>query len=123
MGLHIELYKHFKWDCTNGGVSSKAEGLCITNIDEILGEQCYRCPFEPSDRYPAAKLVEHVGHAIIQPEGLDHKWLMFGGNYGSTSDSRFSQAIEKLIGHRFYGAVPIHDRWETAEQQRLTSNT
>lgn len=117
MGLIINVYKTgglYGMDCTNGGISSKTDGLCITNIEG---------PFNPCDKYPPAKLVEHVRHAIIQPEGMDHKWLMFGGNYGSTSDSRFSKAIKKLIGHRFYGAVPIHDRAETAEQQRLTSNT
>jgi len=37
---------------------------------------------------------------------------MFGGNYAATSDSRFGEAIEKLTGQDFYGAVPIHDRKE-----------
>ena len=39
-------------------------------------------------------------------------WWMNGGNIASTSDSRFSQACERLLGHRFYGAVHIHDRTE-----------
>jgi len=37
---------------------------------------------------------------------------MFGGNYASTSDSRFGEAVEKIIGTRFYGAVAVHDRVE-----------
>ena len=116
MGMIVNVYRSkglYGMDCTNGGISSKADGLCIVNVEG---------PFNPCDKYPAAKLSKHVGHAIIQPEGMERKWVMFGGNYASTSDSRFSQAIEKLIGHRFYGAVPIHDRIETAEQQRLCSN-
>lgn len=115
MGLIINVYKTeglYGMDCTNGGISSKAEGLCIVNVEG---------PFKPSDKHPPAILDKHVGHAIIKPVGMDRQWLMFGGNYGSTSDSRFSTAIEQLTGHRFYGAVPIHDRTETAEQQRLYS--
>jgi hypothetical protein len=38
---------------------------------------------------------------------------MFGGNYAGTSDSRFKDAVENLIGTRFYGAIPVHDRYET----------
>jgi hypothetical protein len=37
---------------------------------------------------------------------------MMGGNYAATSDSRFSDKIEEMLGHGFYGAVPIHDRVE-----------
>ena len=37
---------------------------------------------------------------------------MFGGNYGATSDSRFSEKVEEMMGSSFYGAVPIHDRVE-----------
>ena len=37
---------------------------------------------------------------------------MMGGNYAATSDSRFSDKIEQMLGHHFYGAIPIHDRVE-----------
>ena len=37
---------------------------------------------------------------------------MMGGNYGSTSDSRFKDKLEEMLGERFYGAVAIHDRVE-----------
>ena len=37
---------------------------------------------------------------------------MMGGNYAATSDSRFSDKVEQMLGHHFYGAVPIHDRVE-----------
>ena len=49
MGLHIEVYKNGKWDCTNGGVTSgDIKGLCIENVSG---------PFNPSEDYPAAQLV------------------------------------------------------------------
>jgi hypothetical protein len=37
---------------------------------------------------------------------------MMGGCYVATSDSRFSKATG------IYGAVPLHDRYETSEQTR-----
>jgi hypothetical protein len=40
---------------------------------------------------------------------------MFGGNYAGTSDSRFAEACEALIGFN-PGAVRVFDRYETAEQ-------
>tara|TARA_B100001094_G_scaffold327103_1_gene384550 strand:- start:800 stop:1132 length:333 start_codon:yes stop_codon:yes gene_type:complete len=110
MGLHIEIYKNGKWDCTNGGVTSKdIQGLCITNCDG---------PFDPCDAYPAAELVSRkIGSRtivnIVPTAEIEKKsWTMFGGHYGATSDSRFSEKIEQLLGSIFYGAVPIHDRVE-----------
>jgi hypothetical protein len=48
----------------------------------------------------------------VIPEEAEGKWTMMGGNYAATSDSRFSDKIEEMLGHGFYGAVPIHDRVE-----------
>ena len=114
MGLHINIYKTNLGDCTNGGASSwDIEGLCITNVDG---------PFDPSDRYPSAELMvqEHFHRKTVKivptvlQEGrqVSKQHYMFGGNYGATSDSRFSDTVEKMLGHSFYGAVPIHDRAE-----------
>lgn len=46
------------------------------------------------------------------PEG---RWCgpMFGGAYAATSDSRWSDLLDG-----FYGAVAVHDRFETAEISR-----
>jgi hypothetical protein len=46
---------------------------------------------------------------------------MFGGNYAETCDSRFQEALRKVTGARFYGAVPIHDRWDTPEDHEALS--
>jgi hypothetical protein len=46
---------------------------------------------------------------------------MAGGNFGSTSDGRFSEACRKLLGHDFYGAVPIHDRFESQAMYDMLS--
>ena len=108
MGLHIYIYKDDLGDCTNGGVSSRdIEGLTLTNVDG---------PFNPCDRYPSAKLVvqEFFNRRSVKivPTEIGKRHSMFGGNYGATSDSRFSDMVEDMLGHSFYGAVPIHDRVE-----------
>ena len=64
----------------------------------------------------SAQLVKqtfHFGSSVkIIPEECKGKQTMMGGNYVTTSDSRFSDVIAARLGHNFYGAVPIHDRVE-----------
>ena len=111
MGLLVSVYRDLNGiDCTNGGVSSTdIKGLCLTNVSG---------PFNPSDDYPAAVLVvRHFGFGSvlsIVPEENFKGQHMFGGNYASTSDSRFSEAAREMLdGEQYWiGAVPIHDRAE-----------
>tara|TARA_R100001443_G_C3295339_1_gene163879 strand:+ start:341 stop:703 length:363 start_codon:yes stop_codon:yes gene_type:complete len=115
MGLHVGIYRDTSFsDCTNNGVTSEFrefKGLCLTNVDG---------PFKPDKDYPGAKLEKVTtrwgSHVRIVPDELQGKHSMMGGNYAATSDSRFREAIEKLLGHNFYGALPVHDRTETREQ-------
>lgn len=120
MGLLVSVYRNSSMDCTANGISSRVVNLTLVNVDG---------PFEPTENAPAAFLVKGaLDSVIIVPavEVSNHDLLedkskkgyiqetrsMFGGNFGSTSDSRFSNAVAKILGHRFYGAVPIHDRIE-----------
>lgn len=105
MGLDVNVYRNNHGDCTINGISKDHDSLCLINVDG---------PFEPDDKCPAAVLVEHAGHAVVRPASslTDKEWYMFGGNYAGCSDSRFRKAVEKITGHYFYGAVPIHDRNE-----------
>ena len=97
-------------DCTNGGVSKTHPGkLCV--------------PCE--DGYLSAEDVEERGYIILEleksavggapghfvPKG-ETAWTMFGGNYITTSDSRFRRA---------YGWSPIalHDRVEGTRTLKL----
>ena len=119
MGLHVEIYRDdTQGGCSNHGVSDmqtrpEIRGLTITNIE---------APFEPSKEYPAAQLLPHMNNSIVRvvpQELLDAgAWAMMGGSYVATSDSRFSEKIEKLTGKRFYGAVALHDRTESASYIR-----
>lgn len=114
MGLIINVYRATQSgifadaDCTMNGISRRFNQICLVNVEG---------PFEPREDCPAAYLAKTpYGHAKIVPAGADGeietRWTMMGGNYGATSDSRFNQAIEKLTGRPFYGALPIHDRIE-----------
>ena len=107
MGILVNIYRNGS-DCTNGGESASAKGFTVTNCEG---------PFEPCENYPAAELVvaEPIGGRKILrliPESKKGKWTMFGGNYATTSDSRFSELCEELLGTNFYGAVAVHDRVE-----------
>lgn len=107
MGLLISVYRAAGGvDCTMNGVSSRHTALTVVNAEG---------PFAPSDRYPGVLLEEHVpGCLRLVPVELKRSgaWAQFGGNYGACSDSRFRMACEKLLGHKHYGAVAIHDRVE-----------
>lgn len=114
MGMIVNVLRSASYgDCTNNGVSAQFDQLCLVNVDG---------PFDPSDTAGAAMLVKGNvdGIVVIKPafeedDGSYHvtnQWVMMGGNYAATSDSRFSQAVERILGDRFYGAVAIHDRVE-----------
>lgn len=111
MGLIVQVYRHKNQDCTNDGISSKADSLTIVNIPG---------PFEPTEDAPAAILEKSHTDVLRVVEAVKHKgkwqptnrWAMMGGNYAATSDSRFSQKCEELLDCGFYGAVAIHDRYE-----------
>jgi hypothetical protein len=118
MGLIANIFKT-TYDCSNGGVSSECSEVTIVNIEG---------PFEPTEDRPAVLLVENAGGTVkivpaVEVEDANEyhgKWApklgsMMGGTYVATSDSRFTNAVERLLGSRFYGAVPFHDRYESPE--------
>lgn len=142
MGLIIEVFSNEKYrqcaDASGGrhtpgaldGVSARHDTLTVVNVSG---------PFTPNDDRPAVALMwGHLpGTLRLVPvvncaaDGDEPEWQMFapadkvgpmfGGNYGSTSDGRFADACEEILGHRFYGAVAIHDRYETREQYAALS--
>ena len=118
MGMTVSVFRWGLGDCTNNGVSAVAGSLCVVNVPG---------PFDPSAALPAVELVEGPGgngHAILRPVEAKRPGMvgpMFGGNYAETCDDRFTQALRELTGAKFYGAVPIFDRYETpAEYEALS---
>lgn len=113
MGLRVQVYRHGTIDCTNGGISSKADYLTVMNIEG---------PFQPCEEAPAVLLENHVYKSLRIIPAEKHKsenayvavkdHRMAGGNYAATSDSRFTRKCQELSRQEFYGAVAIHDRME-----------
>lgn len=121
MGLRAEVYRTARLgDCSNGGLSSRVDTVTIVNAEG---------PFKPDEHAPAVLLqkgpmgtVNAVpvtafgeGWALDRPGG--GVGPMMGGAYIATSDSRFREKVDNLLdGSGFYGAVALHDRFETAAQ-------
>lgn len=107
-GLIAEIYKG-RYQAANGGLSERCDQVVIVGpgIAEI---------FEANPDRPAVRLVK--GHTpgtariipVDQPAGMCGP--MSGGSFVASCDSRFREAVEAIVGGPFYGAVPLHDRFE-----------
>jgi len=105
MGLNACIYKHSGEDFSNGGISSRFNEVCLVNVEG---------PFHPDAEHPACGLVAGNVKGTLKVIAIEdiHKQISNGGCFVSTSDSRFGEAAERILGHMFYGAVPLHDRVE-----------
>jgi hypothetical protein len=136
MGLRAEVLKHKGQSYANGGLSDTLDYVTLVNVEG---------PFDPTPDAPAAVLVAgnvagtakvvpavevtgpgaaveyHGKYGPLLADGEKTIGPMMGGSYVCTSDSRFNNAIEALLGKRFYGAVPLHDRYETPAQYDMLS--
>lgn len=106
MGLILNVYRDASGvDCTNGGVTATCNRICVINVDG---------PFRPAFCQPAFELDIRGGGPVLVPVaggGAGMIGPMFGGNYATTSDARLREAVGD-----FNGAIPVFDRYETAEQ-------
>jgi len=101
-------------DATNGGVSFHNTTLIVVDGAPEKVQEYYS---KLSDAEKALVLIpEYISsgifesknkHLCLQPYALTkaNKWLMFGGNFVFTHDSRFRQRISQQ-------PVAIHDRME-----------
>lgn len=110
-GMTVYIYKNPAFsDCSNNGISKHCNE--VTLIGEGIPEH-----YEPTPEKPALRLVKGAYDTIIavpvhQPANCVGP--MAGGAFIYCSDARFSDAVGKLLGRSFYGAIPLHDRFETA---------
>ena len=126
MGLIASIYHNPLGNCSNNGISANFDKCCIVNADG---------PFNPDDKTPAVLIVKGAtpGHVIVQP-AVEWKagdwipapgWLMFGGDFVYSSDSRFGEAVRRVYreawgnhhgaaseGMILRGAIALHDRKE-----------
>lgn len=111
-GLRAEIIRG-RFSSANGGISDHAQQVTVVGegIDEV---------FEASEEAPAVRLVTRavLGKTVYHFEPVargGEVGPMASGSYVSLMDSRLSRLVP------FYGAVALHDRFETAEQYRALS--
>ena len=108
MGLRVDIYRN-----TYQSQLNAFAGVVEITVVNVPG------PFEPTRTAPAARLIpgHGPGQVIVvpaeQPAGMVGP--MFGGAFAYTSDSRWFEAA------KMYGAVPVHDRFETPDRHDLLS--
>jgi len=117
MGLILEVFRCSYGDCSAGGISSKYKEVTAINCEG---------PFDPAPDRPPVILESHVANCVravpVDTDGRplrrpEHTGPMFGGCYVASSDSRFGEKVRALLGHKFYGAVALHDRYEGPAQR------
>ena len=115
--VHLNVFRWNLGDCTNGGVSAANERLALysSGTDTPKPEHAANAVYVDRNAFGDPIIVPLAGG----PAGSVGP--MMGGNYAATSDSRLSELVEKVTGRRFYGALPIHDRYETVAQYRALS--
>lgn len=107
MGLRVNIYRSGYDSPLN--VFFGRYAVTVTNVDG---------PFEPSENEPAALIVRNARGTYIVPADSPSGLLgpMNGGTFAASSDSRFRDFVD------LYGAIPVHDRFETPEQYRNLSS-
>ncbi len=139
LGLRVHVLRSASLpDCTNNGISNKHAHLTIVGIITPTNEthnmataateispdfQLTALPatarlFPPSADAPAAVLRYSRGrYSRLNIAPLDAclagRWVMAGGNYAETTDSRWNDLLRTITDSDAVGsAVPIHDRIE-----------
>lgn len=122
--LRVDIYKSAYSDCTNGGVSGSRDTMLVVNVPGPATAKGAGVALKLVDGPRGTKHLVPVVYDGKDGDGED-TWVeididgfvgpMFGGNYAGTSDSRFGEAVG------FYGAVAIHDRFETVAQYEALS--
>lgn len=111
MGLIVYVCRNTLGECSRNGISARYNQFLVVNVPG---------PFNPRDDMPTVLLQNHYrGYLRLVPAVKDAhgRWVpqhgvMFGGNFAYSSDSRFCEACEALLGHQYSGAVAVHDRIE-----------
>jgi hypothetical protein len=110
MGIYAKIYSSSYGRDPLSVIPSAAQEVLVINADG---------PFEPKAGVQLVRLEGgYAGSAVravpINANGSKAPNLMFGGRFIASSDSRFGRAVERERGDgaQFYGAVPLHDRYE-----------
>lgn len=107
VALIAHIYRRSGGDCSNSGISSRADKVIIVNVEgrEIPDSEMPDVPrVQIVTRHFGERTVYHV-EPVDHPEGMNGP--MAGGALVYSSDSRFRDAIGGT-----YGALNLHDRFE-----------
>lgn len=114
--LRLTVLRSSTIDCTNGGVSSSADKLALVGVIDADGFRPIAGTMSNVDtNMPQVALRAGNGDTVnIVPVAPAQKgqWLMAGGNFAHTTDSRLNAYFEAINRPKFYGAIAIHDRIE-----------
>ena len=115
--LSLSIYKNPIYDgCANGGWSDDHDELYVA---------CPSGPFEVEVDDPSLFVLRRgpLGSLRLEPNVQPEHMVgpMASGCYAATSDSRFGEMCEELLGHRWHGAVAVHDRFETQREYEALS--
>jgi len=108
-GLLCFIFHDHLGNSSNGGISSRCKEVVLLDAADV---------FDATAERPAVRLVRRGNYTIAVPVMEPHGKLigpMFGGCFIHTCDSRF----RKFVGHDY--PVPLHDRWESPELNRMLS--
>lgn len=125
--VQAEILKPDYGDSSNGGISSEFTEVYVLIGDGGLGEApgLIDKPLVRITKGPLgtvrAERADIAGNVVTYGGSEKTVGPMFGGCYIATSDSRFSREVERVLGSPFYGAVALHDRWETPAQYEALS--
>lgn len=122
-GMVLDIFQHPLGNFSNKGASARVSQLTVVKIHDLRNGLTVPVPrecrvFAPVDSAPvAALIVRQMGektllHVTPNNRSRTPHSAMMGGCYVATSDSRWTALLEEWIGHGFYGALPLHDRWE-----------
>lgn len=125
-GMTVDIFQAPTGNFSNGGVSTRVHHLTVIQVMDLtlpVGARLSPVPvgcrvFSPREGHPAATLMvrrrggEVLLHVVPVLPDREPTRAMMGGCYVATSDSRWARLLESLLGHGFYGAVPLHDRYK-----------
>ncbi|AEA28899.1 hypothetical protein Psed_6828 (plasmid) [Pseudonocardia dioxanivorans CB1190] len=120
-GLHVSILRAADLpDCSNGGISGQVTR--VTLVGDLV-DYYDAAVLAPDEHAPAVRLIERAGmYGIAVPDRArpDRAGPMASGAFLYSSDSRF----RALSAHLGCGgsAIPLHDRFETAEQYAALSS-
>lgn len=118
MRQNADIYRHGKWEASNGGISSRTSSVVIVSIDEddtdaTAGDNVVHVIVRNLGRSPYI----HV-EPVASPDENCVGW-MAGGTFVLIP----RQFLSKVTGIEFERdqMVSLHDRQETVEQYRALS--